>query len=147
MQLGQMIVKIRKESKLTQEEFAKKFDVTRQTVSNWENEKSYPDLLTLVKISDEFGYSLDTMLKENPKMTEQMNNEIEAGKKLEKIYKNKTLKLIFAIIGVIACLTMWIVSLVNYDGILEPVIWLLCVLVCSNQIIEFIKLKKLKTEQ
>lgn len=147
MQLGQMIVKIRKESKLTQEEFAKKFDVTRQTVSNWENEKSYPDLLTLVKISDEFGYSLDTMLKENPKMTEQMNNEIETGKKLEMIYKNKTLKLIFAIIGVIACLTMWIVSLVNYDGILEPVIWLLCVLVCSNQIIEFIKLKKLKTEQ
>ena len=146
MQLGQMIVKIRKESKLTQEEFAKKFDVTRQTVSNWENEKSYPDLLTLVKISDEFGYSLDTMLKENPKMTEQMNNEIETGKKLEKIYKNKTLKLIFAIIGVIACLTMWIVSLVNYDGILEPVIWLLCVLVCSNQIIEFVKLKKLKTE-
>lgn len=146
MQLGQMIVKIRKESKLTQEEFAKKFDVTRQTVSNWENEKSYPDLLTLVKISDEFGYSLDTMLKENPKMTEQMNNEMETGKKLEKIYKNKTLKLLFAIIGVIACLTMWIVSLVNYDGILEPVIWLLCVLVCSNQIIEFVKLKKLKTE-
>lgn len=146
MQLGQMIVKIRKESKLTQEEFAKKFDVTRQTVSNWENEKSYPDLLTLVKISDEFGYSLDTMLKENPKMTEQMNTEMETGKKLEKIYKNKTLKLTFAIIGVIACLTMCIVSLVNYDRILEPVIWLLCVLVCSNQIIEFVKIKKLRTE-
>lgn len=79
MQLGQMIVKIRKESKLTQEEFAAKFDVTRQTVSNWENEKSYPDLLTLVKISDEFGYSLDTMLKENPIMTEEMNKKIKYG--------------------------------------------------------------------
>lgn len=62
MQLGQTIVKIRKEHGLTQEEFAKKFNVTRQTVSNWENEKSYPDLLTLVKISDMFGYSLDTIL-------------------------------------------------------------------------------------
>ena len=34
MQLGQTIVKIRKEHGLTQEEFAKKFNVTRQTVSN-----------------------------------------------------------------------------------------------------------------
>ena len=37
MQLGQMIAKIRKEQGMTQETFAKKFDVTRQTVSNWEN--------------------------------------------------------------------------------------------------------------
>lgn len=79
MQLGQMIVKIRKESKLTQEEFAEKFDVTRQTVSNWENEKSYPDLLTLVKISDEFGCSLDTMLKENPIMTKETNKKTKYG--------------------------------------------------------------------
>ena len=56
MQLGQMIAKIRKEQGMTQETFAKKFDVTRQTVSNWENEKSYPDLHTLIKISDEFNF-------------------------------------------------------------------------------------------
>lgn len=54
MQLGQTIQKIRKENHLTQEEFAEIFHVTRQTVSNWENEKSYPDLLTLVAISDNF---------------------------------------------------------------------------------------------
>lgn len=65
MQLGQMIVKLRKEQGLTQEAFAKKFDVTRQTVSNWENEKSYPDLYTLIKISDEFNISLDVLLKAN----------------------------------------------------------------------------------
>ena len=54
MQLGQTIQKIRKENHLTQEEFAEIFHVTRQTVSNWENEKSYPDLLTLVAISDNY---------------------------------------------------------------------------------------------
>jgi len=79
MQLGQTITKIRKENELTQEEFAKRFNVTRQTVSNWENEKSYPDLVTLVKISDEFGYTLDTMLKENPAMTEKMNKNMKYG--------------------------------------------------------------------
>lgn len=49
MKLGQTIVQIRKEHGLTQEDLAKEFNVTRQTVSNRENEKSYPDLFTLIK--------------------------------------------------------------------------------------------------
>ena len=80
MQLGQTILKIRKENNLTQEKFAELFHVTRQTVSNWENEKSYPDLLTLVKISDTFNISLDKMLKEDLKMTEKLNNDIHYAK-------------------------------------------------------------------
>lgn len=66
MQLGNTILKIRHSNNLTQEDFAAMFHVTRQTVSNWENEKSYPDLITLVKISDRFNISLDKMLKELP---------------------------------------------------------------------------------
>lgn len=68
MKLGQTIINIRKERKMTQEEFARIFHVTRQTVSNWENEKSYPDLETLVRISEEFQISLDAMLKEDVQM-------------------------------------------------------------------------------
>lgn len=79
MSLGQTISKIRQENKLTQEEFAKQYSVTRQTVSNWENGKSYPDLVTLVKISNDFEYSLDSMLKENPNMTETMNQNMKHG--------------------------------------------------------------------
>ena len=48
MNIGTQILKIRKEKGLTQEEFGKIFHVTRQTVSNWENEKSYPDLQILI---------------------------------------------------------------------------------------------------
>ena len=47
--------------------------------ANWENEKSYPDLLTLVKISDEFNCSLDAMLKENYAMTEDFNKKMKYG--------------------------------------------------------------------
>ncbi len=68
MKLGQTIISIRKERNMTQEEFARIFHVTRQTVSNWENEKSYPDLETLVRISEEFQISLDAMLKEDVQM-------------------------------------------------------------------------------
>lgn len=49
MTLGNNIKRIRKEAKLSQEDFAEKFCVTRQTVSNWENSKSYPDLETIIR--------------------------------------------------------------------------------------------------
>ena len=77
MQLGQAIAQIRKERGLTQEAFAKMFNVTRQTVSNWENEKSYPDLSTLVKISDEFNVSLDVLLKGDFRMVKNIDKKIK----------------------------------------------------------------------
>ena len=77
MQLGQAIAQIRKERGLTQEAFAKVFNVTSQTVSNWENEKSYPDLSTLVKISDEFNVSLDVLLKGDFHMVKDIDKKIK----------------------------------------------------------------------
>lgn len=68
MNIGTQILKIRKEKALTQEEFGKIFHVTRQTVSNWENEKSYPDLQILIEISNRFDISLDVLIKEDTKM-------------------------------------------------------------------------------
>ena len=53
------------------------FSVTRQTVSNWENEKSYPDLSTLVKISDEFNVSLDVLLKGDFRMVKDIDKKIK----------------------------------------------------------------------
>ena len=61
MDIANQILTIRKERKLTQEEFGKLFYVTRQTVSNWENGKSYPDLRILVDISNQFEISLDIL--------------------------------------------------------------------------------------
>lgn len=81
MQLGQTLLNIRKERGMTQEEFAKIFHVTRQTVSNWENEKNYPDLQTLVNISEEFNISLDIMLKEDKQMVKKLSREIKFGRK------------------------------------------------------------------
>ena len=57
MNIGTQILKIRKEKGLTQEEFGKIFHVTRQTVSNWENEKSYPDLQILDRKSTRLNSS------------------------------------------------------------------------------------------
>ena len=112
MQLGQTIQKIRKENHLTQEEFAEVFHVTRQTVSNWENEKSYPDLLTLVAISDNFHISLDKMLKEDIKMTEKLNKEIHWAKHMRMIFA-----VVLGIIVVTA--TIWFLVWNHYKTVTE----------------------------
>lgn len=79
MNIGNKILNIRKEQQLTQEEFGRLFHVTRQTVSNWENEKSYPDLQILVSISNRFHISLDTLLKEDSKMVMAIDRERVLG--------------------------------------------------------------------
>ena len=80
MNVGNQVSNIRKENQLTQEEFGKLFYVTRQTVSNWENGKSYPDLQTLIDISNQFGISLDVLLKEDSKMVKTIDKERVLGK-------------------------------------------------------------------
>ena len=79
MSIGTQIAAIRKEQKLTQEEFGKLFHVTRQTVSNWENEKSYPDLQILIGISNQFEISLDLLLKGDAQMVKTIDRERLAG--------------------------------------------------------------------
>lgn len=80
MNIGNQISAIRKEQQLTQEQFGSLFHVTRQTVSNWENEKSYPDLQMLIDISNRFEISLDTLIKEDSKMVKAIDKERVLGK-------------------------------------------------------------------
>ena len=48
MEIGKQIKKYRTEMKLSQEELAEKIFVSRQTISNWENNKNYPDVKSLL---------------------------------------------------------------------------------------------------
>lgn len=84
MRLGQTITDIRKQRGMTQEEFARIFNVTRQTVSNWEKEKNYPDLETLIRMSEEFNISLDVMLKEDTQMVNKLNMQIKFSQRFKK---------------------------------------------------------------
>ena len=63
MELSIQIKKYRTELHLSQEELAEKVYVTRQTISNWENEKSYPDIHSLLLLSSLFNVSLDQLIK------------------------------------------------------------------------------------
>lgn len=63
MEIGSQIKKLRNSQGLSQEELAEKIYVTRQTISNWENEKSYPDIHSLLALSSIFEISLDQLIK------------------------------------------------------------------------------------
>ena len=68
MKFGEQIKERRQELDLTQAEVAEKYFVTRQAVSNWEHDKTYPDLNMLVKISNVYQISLDSLLREDQKL-------------------------------------------------------------------------------
>lgn len=80
MELGRRITELRKANNLTQEGLAERCSVTRQTISNWENGKSYPDLEMLVFISDSFDISLDALVKGDGKMVQEITKEQRKGR-------------------------------------------------------------------
>ncbi len=82
MNIGKKIMEIRKEHNLSQEDLANMFYVTRQTISSWECGKSYPDIETIIKISDKFNISLDKLLKGDVKMVKKIDKKVRLNKYL-----------------------------------------------------------------
>lgn len=63
LDIGCKIKQARLQAGLTQEQAAAALGVSRQTISNWETEKTYPDIISVVKMSDLYAVSLDQLLK------------------------------------------------------------------------------------
>lgn len=63
MEPGKQLVHYRKKMNLSQEELAEKIYVTRQSISNWENDKTYPDIHSLLLLSHIFQVTLDTLVE------------------------------------------------------------------------------------
>ena len=85
MEIGKKLKNARIEAGLTQEKAAEKINVSRQTISNWENEKSYPDIISVFALSDLYSVSLDELLKGDQKMAEHLEestNVVKSNKKL-----------------------------------------------------------------
>ena len=89
MEIGKKLKDARMKSGFTQEAVAEKIHVSRQTISNWENEKSYPDIISVIALSDLYSISLDDLLKGDREMMEHLEECTNVVK--------STLKLIGAI--------------------------------------------------
>ncbi len=85
MEIGQKLKEARTQSGYTQEVIANKINVSRQTISNWETEKSYPDILSVIELSNLYSISLDDLLKGDNKMIahlEESTNIVKSNQKL-----------------------------------------------------------------
>lgn len=67
MTTGEKIYNLRKEARITQEEFADKMEVTRQAVSKWESDAAYPETDKIIKIAQLFGVTCDYLLSDGAK--------------------------------------------------------------------------------
>ena len=91
MDIGGKIKKSRTDAKITQEQAAQALGISRQTISNWENEKSYPDIVSVLKMSDLYSVSLDYLLKEEGPMKdyldyiEESTNTVKSKTRLSKL--------------------------------------------------------------
>ena len=109
MEIGKQIKNHRTKLSLSQEEFADKIFVTRQTVSNWENDKSYPDINSLVLMAEVFGVSLDSLVKGDiEKMQEEIKKEDrEKLKKSSGIMTVVMVWLLFSLVPLVKILDVW----------------------------------------
>ncbi|MBR5742464.1 MAG: helix-turn-helix transcriptional regulator, partial [Clostridia bacterium] len=68
MEIGEKLKESRTKAGITQEECAEKLGVSRQTVSNWETGRSYPDVRSCLSLGDLYQISLDELLREDTSM-------------------------------------------------------------------------------
>ena len=132
MKIGKQIKKYRTEMELSQDELAEKIFVSRQTISNWENNKNYPDVKSLLLLSCLFNVSLDMLVKGD---LEKMKEEI----KEEDIISFKKLSNIFTVF--LAAMILLPIPLKMFVGNSGMVIW---VLIAIGAIYYGVKVEKMK---
>lgn len=108
MELGKQIKYYRSEKALSQDNLAERVFVSRQTISNWENNKSYPDINSIVLLSEVFEISIDNLIKGD---VEQMKKEINT----EEVKKMNWYSLMMSIFMLLATVSMIpLVKLIGY---------------------------------
>jgi transcriptional regulator with XRE-family HTH domain len=134
LELNIQIKKYRTEMNLSQEELAEKVYVTRQTISNWENNKNYPDIHSLLLLSSLFNISLDLLIKGDIDI---MREEIKEAD-LQQFYRYGKVFTVLLIVTVISFVPLAI--LLNVYGLIISAILFIVTFVFS------LKVEKMKKE-
>ena len=115
MDIGLQIKKFREQKNFSQEQLAHKIFVSRQTISNWETNKSCPDVKSLIMLSNIFNVSLDSFIKEDMK---EMREIVEKGT----IKKFNVMSFVFLAEMIIVAVSAY--PLFSIDGYIGVIIWL-----------------------
>ena len=123
MKFNGQIKKIRTNNHLTQEQLAQKLNVSRQTISSWENSRNLPDLEMVVTIAKLFNISLDQLILGDDTMT---NKLVKDGNETKKARLNLISILLMLIGGIFFVISSFGKSEIDSNGILhEPLFFLI----------------------
>lgn len=86
MKIGDQLVLARKRQQLTQQQVADQIHVARQTISSWETGRSYPDIASLITLSELYHTALDDLLKGDQAMIEDLKKKEAELKQSRQIY-------------------------------------------------------------
>lgn len=92
MTLGDKISRLRKENNYTQEQLANLLGVSRQAISKWESDITYPETEKLIRISELFSCSLDYLLKDAAEMNDKTGGNEAASTSVKRIRERKSEK-------------------------------------------------------
>ena len=87
MRIADKIKNARMQKGYTQEQAAENLLVSRQTISNWENGRSLPDIISIIKMSELYELSLDEMLKGDKALLKKVERDVGAVKAEKKLIK------------------------------------------------------------
>lgn len=128
MDIATMIKKARQDKGLTQEAAAEALGVSRQTISNWETGRTYPDILSVIRMSDLYAVSLDRLLKEEDSVKQTYRDYLEESTNTVKSNERRMkLTLVLVTLGVwaLSVIVFWLVhSGVDAVGYGLTVTWL-----------------------
>ena len=119
MEFNEQIKRLRKENNLTQEEMAKKLNVTRQAISNWENNRNLPDFEMIILIAKTFGVSLDELILGDKKMNKIEQTLINDGKRTRAAKFNMVSTIIGSAFIIFFLISAASVSYIDSSGILH----------------------------
>lgn len=108
MDIGSKIKQARIHANLTQEQAASALGISRQTISNWENSKTYPDIISVVKMSDLYAVSLDLLLKGETPASDYLDY---LGESTDTVQSRRSLSLLLLVLTYLA---IWSLSLIVF---------------------------------
>ena len=108
MEIGMRIRELRAERAMSQDDLAARVYVSRQTISSWENGKTYPDVQSLLLLSEIFGATVDSLIKGDvDTMTETIDRDVRIMKRLGYVMLGFTLLMVTALIWLSVQLIVW----------------------------------------
>ncbi|MBR2188550.1 MAG: helix-turn-helix transcriptional regulator [Eubacterium sp.] len=119
MVISDKLKEARQKAGMTQDQVAEKIMVSRVTISHWENGKSLPDIISLLKLSDLYSISLDELVRGDPRIMEKVRKDAKDAD------NNKRLIGVTAILA-IAVLLVYAISMIaggGFNEFCEGAVW------------------------